>query len=55
MGEKPTDESSERAPAPSPASVKPVKKKVAEGPDNLRRREAWFQRRTGGRVKRPAS
>jgi hypothetical protein len=52
MSEKePVDQSPKRA----PASVKPVKKKVAEGPKNLRRREEWFQRRTGGRVKRPAS
>ena len=37
------------------ASIKPVKKKIGEARDNLRRREAWYQRRTGGRPKRSAS
>jgi hypothetical protein len=46
----------EGAPPPDrpPASIKPVKKKVAEDSENLRRREEWFQRRSGGSVKRPA-
>ena len=35
--------------------IKPVKKKIGEPPDNLRRREEWYQRRTGGRPKRAAS
>lgn len=27
--------------------IKPVERKIGEGRDNLRRREEWFQRRTG--------
>lgn len=52
-----TNASSER-PEPSPrppAAIKPVKKKVGEPADNLRRREQWYQRRAGGQSKRPAS
>jgi hypothetical protein len=29
-------------------SVQPSREKVSEGPDNLRRRADWFQKRTGG-------
>jgi len=29
--------------------IKPFDQKVGEGRDNLRRREEWFQRRTGGK------
>jgi hypothetical protein len=31
----------------SNVSIKPVKEKIGEGRDNLRRREQWFQRRSG--------
>jgi hypothetical protein len=41
-------------PGRSPASIKPVKKKIGEPRDNLRRRAEWYQRRTGGRA-RPRS
>jgi len=27
--------------------IEPVRRKIGEGRDNLRRREEWFQRRTG--------
>ena len=37
-----------------PAPIKPVKKKIGEARDNLRRREEWYQRRAGGR-RRPSS
>ena len=30
-------------------AVQPSREKVPEGPDNLRRRADWFQKRTGGR------
>ena len=29
-------------------TLKPSQEKIPEGPDNLRRREDWFQKRTGG-------
>jgi hypothetical protein len=29
-------------------SVQPSREKVGEGPDNLRRRADWFQKRAGG-------
>jgi hypothetical protein len=35
-----------------PVAVKPASKKVGEDAKNLRQREEWFQRRTGGRPKR---
>ena len=38
-----------------PAAIKPVKRKIGEGTKNLGRREAWFQRRAGGRPKRKAT
>jgi hypothetical protein len=28
--------------------IKPVKEKIGEGHDNLRKRGEWYQRRTGG-------
>ena len=31
---------------PNP-DIEPVRRKIGEGRDNLRRREEWFQRRTG--------
>jgi hypothetical protein len=47
-----------RGPSPkadqSPVSIKPVKKKIGEPRDNLRRRQEWFQRRLRGRS-RPES
>lgn len=45
---------SETRPTRPPASIKPTNKKVGEPPDNLRRREEWYQRRAGGQPKRPA-
>jgi hypothetical protein len=36
-------------------AIKPVKRKIGEGPKNLRRREEWFQRRAGGRPRRKAT
>ncbi len=35
-------------PRPAPAVIKAVKKKIGEARGNLARREAWYQRRTGG-------
>lgn len=29
-------------------AVRPSSEKIPEGPDNLRRRAEWFQKRTGG-------
>jgi hypothetical protein len=31
---------------PPPAKIQPVKKRIGEGPDNLRRRQSWFRKRT---------
>lgn len=33
----------------SSPDIEPVHRKIGEGRDNLRRREEWFQRRTGTR------
>ena len=52
---KQPDKPPERTPDRPPASIKPVKRKIGEAPGNLRRREAWYQRRTGGRDKPSAS
>jgi hypothetical protein len=54
---QPTSGSSEEAKAAErpPTSIKPVKKKIGEASGNLRRREAWYQRRTGEQPKRSAS
>jgi hypothetical protein len=30
------------------ANIGPVRDKIGEGPDNLRRRGEWYRRRTGG-------
>lgn len=46
------DPSTKKRPAdadPPPPIIKPVKKKIGEERGNLARREAWYQRRTGGR------
>jgi hypothetical protein len=32
----------------SDSKLRPVPKKIGEGTDNLRRREEWFKRRSGG-------
>lgn len=47
------EDSSDANEVPSPDDglnpvIKPVDKKIGEGRDNLRRREEWFQRRSGG-------
>ena len=34
---------------PVPPSLPPVREKIGEGPDNLRRRAEWFERRSGRR------
>jgi hypothetical protein len=42
----PDEQASEEDEGLSP-DIKPVQRKIGEGRDNLRRREEWFQRRTG--------
>lgn len=44
-----------RSPERPPVAIKPVRKKVGEGPKNLRQREEWFKRRTSGQPKRRAT
>jgi hypothetical protein len=41
------------AAADSDPSLRPVKEKIAEGKDNLRDRQAAFERRRGGRKRSP--
>jgi len=51
---EPPDDKENTAERP-PVSIKPVKKKIGEAPGNVRRREAWYQKRTAGRPDRSAS
>ncbi len=47
---KPEDEAGARekdSKAEESGGVRPASEKVPEGPDNLRRRADWFQKRTG--------
>ena len=49
---KQPDDATEQEPAEGDeqaASIKPVATKIREGPDNLRRRQEWFQKRSGRR------
>jgi hypothetical protein len=39
------DQKAEPSPPP-PAKIKPVKERVGESAGNLRRRQAWFRKRT---------
>jgi hypothetical protein len=56
-GQSPEEDDDGQSPAPDEQAseedeglspdIKPVRRKIGEGRDNLRRREEWFQRRTG--------
>ena len=47
--QRPSDSAPDSSPARErqPAPIKPVKKKIGEDRDNLRRREKWYRRRAG--------
>jgi hypothetical protein len=36
----------DRNPETPPAKIQPAKERVGERPDNLRRRQSWFRKRT---------
>jgi hypothetical protein len=41
------DDRDRDAPQSPPVKIQPVKERVGESPDNLRRRQSWFRKRTG--------
>jgi hypothetical protein len=44
---EPAKRDEQERPEPGESPLRPVKERIGEGGDNLRRRESWFRKRSG--------